>query len=246
MATAAALVLPAGAWAAGEAVPLKHVDWHHGGVFGTFDRAEVQRGLQVYKEVCASCHGLKYVAFRALESVGLSEAQVKAFAAGYTVQDGPNDSGDMFERPGRASDKFPSPFPNEKAARAANGGAYPPDLSLLIKARAGAENYMYSLLTGYKPAPAGFQLGQGMNYNEFFPGHQIAMPQPLNDGQVTYADGTNASVDQMAKDVTAFLAWAAEPNLEDRKRLGIKVILFLIVLSGLFYAAKRKVWADVH
>jgi ubiquinol-cytochrome c reductase cytochrome c1 subunit len=162
------------------------------------------------------------------------------------VRDGPNDEGEMFERPGRPSDKFHRPFANEKAARAANNGAYPPDLSLIVKARPDGANYLYGLLTGYSEAPAGVAMGEGMNYNKYFPGHQIAMPPPLSENSVTYSDGTPASVDQMSKDLTTFLAWTAEPELEDRKRTGIKVILFLLVLTGLLYAAKRKIWAAVH
>lgn len=220
--------------------------WSFNGPFGTFDRAELQRGYQVYKEVCAACHAMKYVAFRNLRNIGFSEAEVKALAATFQITDGPNDSGEMFQRPGLPSDKFPSPFPNEKAARAANGGAYPPDLSLMAKARAGGPDYLYALLTGYKDAPADFKVGEGLNYNEAFPGHQIAMPKPLNDDQVTYADGTKASVEQMARDVSAFLMWAAEPKLEERKRMGFKVMVFLIVLTGLFFAAKKRIWRDVH
>jgi ubiquinol-cytochrome c reductase cytochrome c1 subunit len=206
----------------------------------------VQRGLQVYKEVCAACHSLRYVAFRNLEDIGLSEAEVKAFAATYQVVDGPDDSGEMFDRPGRASDRFPSPYANEKAARAANNGAYPPDLSLITKARLGFEDYVYSILTGYEEPPAGVELREGMSYNAYFPGHQIAMPKPISDDQVTYPDGTKATVDQMAHDVTSFLAWAAEPNLEVRKRTGVKVMLFLLAFAIVMYAAKRKIWSAAH
>ena len=232
--------------AADEAPKPKQVDWHHSGPFGTFDRAAAQRGFLVYKEVCAACHSLRFIAFRNLQEIGLTEGEVKVLAAGYQVTDGPNDAGEMFERPGKASDRVPSPYPNEKAARAANNGAYPPDLSLIAKARLGGENYVYSLLTGYDPPPSGVQMREGMSYNTYFPGHQIAMPKPINDDQVTYPDGTKASVDQMARDVTTFLAWAAEPNLEARKSLGVKVMLFLAAFSVVLYAAKRKVWADVH
>lgn len=244
---AAALAALAGpSFAAGESVELKSVDWPHAGPFGTFDRAALQRGFMVYRDVCAACHSLRYVAFRNLEEIGLTEAEVKTVAASYQVVDGPNDAGEMFERPGRPSDRIPPPYPNEKAARAANNGAYPPDLSLIVKARKGGENYIYSILTGYTDPPAGVELREGMNYNAYFPGHQIAMPPPLSDGQVTYPDGTNASVDQMARDVVSFLAWAAEPTLEARKRLGVKVMLFLAVFSVVLYAAKRKIWAEAH
>jgi ubiquinol-cytochrome c reductase cytochrome c1 subunit len=240
------LGLAAPAFAAGGGIEVPAQKWSFNGPFGTFDRGELQRGYQVYKEVCAACHAMKYVAFRNLRDVGFSEAEVKALAATFEVTDGPNDSGEMFKRPGLASDKFPSPFPNEKAARAANGGAYPLDLSLIAKARAGGPDYLKALLTGYADAPAGVTVGEGLNYNKYFPGHQIAMPKPLNDDQVTYADGTKATVEQMSHDVSAFLMWAAEPKLEDRKRMGFKVMIFLIVLTGLFFAAKKRIWAKLH
>lgn len=221
-------------------------NWSFDGPLGTFDRGELQRGYQVYKDVCAACHSMKYVAYRNLRDIGFSEAEVKALAATFEINDGPNDSGEMFQRPGLPSDKFPSPFPNEKAARAANGGAYPVDLSLVAKARAHGPDYIYAVLTGYKPAPAGVTVGEGLNYNEAFPGHQIAMPQPLNADQVTYADGKAATVEQMARDVSAFMMWAAEPKLEARKRMGLKVMIFLIVLTGLFFAAKKRIWRNIH
>jgi len=220
--------------------------WKHEGFFGTFDRAAVQRGYQVYKEVCASCHSLKYISFRNLPAIGISEAEAKAIAASYSIKDGPNDEGDMFERPGRLSDKFPSPYANDKAARAANNGALPPDLSLITKARANGTNYLYAILAGYADAPAGVKLGDGMSYNPYFSGGQIGMPKPLNDDQVTFADNTKATVAQMSKDVTTFLAWAAEPELDARNRMGIKVIIFLLIAIGLTYAAMRRVWAAVH
>lgn len=244
-ALAIGLAAPA-ALAAGAEVTPPAQKWSFNGPFGTYDRAELQRGYQVYKEVCAACHAMKYVAFRNLRDLGFNEAEVKALAATFEVNDGPNDAGEMFKRPGLPQDKFPSPFPNEKAARASNGGAYPLDLSLIAKARAGGPDYIRALLTGYKDAPAGFTLGEGLNYNEYFAGHQIAMPKPLNDDQVTYADGTKASVEQMAHDVSAFLMWAAEPKLEDRKRVGFKVMVFLIVLTGLFFMAKKRIWARLH
>ncbi|WP_024576011.1 MULTISPECIES: cytochrome c1 [unclassified Afipia] len=242
--------------------------WSFAGPFGKFDQGQLQRGLKIYKEVCASCHGLSFVAFRNLADPGgpgYSPAQAAAFAAEYKVKDGPDDKGDMFERPGRPADYFPSPFPNEQAARAANGGAYPPDLSLMAKAR-GYErgfpqfifdafaqfqekgpNYIDALLQGYEEkAPAGFTLPEGSYYNKFFPGHSIKMPKPLSDGQVTFDDGSPATVQQYAKDISAFLMWTAEPHLEARKRLGLQVMIFLIVLSGLLYFTKKKVWADAH
>ncbi|MCQ4161448.1 cytochrome c1 [Roseomonas sp. GC11] len=218
------------------------------GVFGTFDRGELQRGFQVYKEVCAACHSLRLLSYRNLRDIGLSEAEVAAIAASYQIQDGPNDNGEMFERPGRASDRFRKPFANDAAARAANNGALPPDLSVITKARVGGADYIHALLTGYQdPPPAGVTVMEGMHYNKYFPGHQIGMAPPINsDGQLQYADGTRATVDQMARDVSTFLTWAAEPELEQRRAMGVRVILFLVILGGLTYAVKRKVWADVH
>jgi len=247
LALAMALALPAGAQAADEHAAVPHRAWPFEGLFGTFDQGASQRGFQVYNEVCTACHSMKLLAFRHLEGIGFTEDQIKQIAASKQVTDGPNDAGEMFERPGRASDHFPAPFPNEKAARAANNGAYPPDFSTLVKGRDGGASYVHGVLTGYKdPPPAGVQLQPGMHYNEVFPGHQIAMPPPLTEGQVTYADGTQSSVDQMAADVSTFLAWASEPELETRKRMGTKVILYMLVLTGFLYAIKRRVWAAVH
>ena len=233
------------AFAAGEAPKPPAQNWSMGGLFGTFDRASAQRGLQVYKEVCAACHGLRLVAFRNLEGIGLSDQEIRALAAQRQVRDGPNDTGEMFERPGRPSDRMRGPFANEQAARAANNGAYPLDLSVITKARKDGWNYVYALLTGYTDPPAGVQMMSGMNYNTYFPGHQIAMAAPLVDDRVTYADGTKATVSQMARDVTTFLAWAAEPELEARRAMGVKIILFLLVLTVLAYMVKRKIWADL-
>lgn len=230
---------------AAEGVALKHRDWPTNGMFGSFDRAATQRGLQVYREVCAACHGLHFVAFRNLATLGYTDDEIKAIAAQATINDGPNDQGDMFDRPGLPFDHFPSPFPNEAAAAASNGGKAPPDLSLMAKARVGGPDYIYSLLTGYEEAPADVQVPDGGHYNAYFPGHIIAMPPPLSDDQVTFADGTSATVSQMASDVSEFLVWAAEPKLEERKFTGMKVLLFLVVLTGLTFALKRKVWADV-
>jgi ubiquinol-cytochrome c reductase cytochrome c1 subunit len=244
---ATAVLPPAGpAKAAEEAIELPQLEWSFDGPFGTYDRHALQRGLQVYREVCSVCHSLKYVAFRNLADLGYTEDEIKAIAAEYIVTDGPNDDGDMFERPGAPSDYFPSPFPNDKAAAAANGGAAPPDLSLMAKARADGPNYVHALLVGYEEPPAEFDLAEGTNYNAYFPGHQIAMAQPLYEDSVAYADGTPASIDQMAADVSHFLMWAAEPKLEDRKGTGIKVLIFLVVFTGVLYAVKRKVWKDVH
>ncbi len=235
-----------GSAAAAEGVAIPKESWSFNGPFGTFDPAARQRGFQVYKEVCAACHGLKYVAYRNLRDIGFSDEEVRAIAASVEVTDGPNDQGEMFQRPGRASDRFKSPFANDNAGRAANNGALPPDLSLMTKARVGGPNYLYALMTGYGDAPADVKVMEGLHYNKYFPGHQIAMPNPLNADQVTYADGTKATVEQMAKDVTVFLSWTAEPEMEARKRLGVKVMLFLILLTGLLFAVKRKVWKDLH
>ncbi|MGF1592471.1 MAG: cytochrome c1 [Kiloniellaceae bacterium] len=246
-ALAAAVSLPASgpASAAGEAIDLPAMEWSFDGPFGTFDRRAMQRGLQVYREVCAVCHGLKYVAFRNLADLGYNEDEIKAIAEEYSITD-EDDEGEMIERPGRASDYFPSPFRNEKAAAAANNGAAPPDLSLMAKARAGGATYTYALLTGYVEPPADFDLAEGTNYNAYFPGHQIAMAQPLYEDSVVYADGTPATVEQMSADLSHFLMWTAEPKMEQRKGAGIKVLIFLVVFTGVLYAAKRKVWKDVH
>jgi len=239
-------------------------DWSFAGPFGTYDRAQLQRGLKVYREACAACHSMDLVAFRSLEALGYSEAQVKALAAEYTVEDGPNADGDMFERPGVPSDYFPSPFPNHEAAAASNNGAAPPDFSLLAKARVvergfpqfifdvftqyaeGGPDYIYALLTGYEEkAPEGITVQDGTYYNpHFIGGPALAMPPPLSDGQVTYEDGSPETVDQYARDVAAFQMWAAEPHLEARKKTGFVVMIFLLVFSGLVYLTKRKVWAD--
>ncbi len=247
VAVAAALALAAPARAASEAPTPAAQHWSFGGIFGTFDRGALQRGFQVYNEVCAVCHSLRLLNYRNLGAIGFSEAQVKEVAAAVEVTDGPDGDGEMFDRPGRPGDRFKSPFANDNAARAANNGALPPDLSLIVKARAGGADYLYAMLTGYRDeAPEGVSMPEGMSYNLYFPGHQIAMPPPLEDDLVEYADGAKATVAQMAKDVTTFLAWAAEPELEERKRMGVKVVLFLIVLTGMLYAIKRRLWRDAH
>lgn len=243
--------------------------WSFAGSFGKYDRAQLQRGFKVYREVCQNCHGMTLLSFRNLAEAGgpgFSAAQAAAVAAEYKIKDGPNDAGDMFERPGRPADRFPSPFPNENAARAANGGAYPPDMSVIAKARTyergfpwfvfdalpftqyqeHGPDYIHALMTGYAQAPAGMTMPAGMNYNKFFPGHMIGMPPPLQEGQVTYDDGTKGTIDQYGKDVSAFLAWAAEPHMEARKRIGLQVMLFLILFAGLVYFTKKKVWSSVH
>jgi ubiquinol-cytochrome c reductase cytochrome c1 subunit len=220
--------------------------WPEAGPLGTYDRASLQRGYQVYAQVCSTCHSMKLLSYRDLTQLGFSPAEVKAIASNYQVADGPNDQGEMFQRPTRPSDHFVSPFPNDQAARAGNGGALPPDLSLIIKARHGNEDYVYSILTGFgQTPPASEVVAKGMNYNPYFAGHQIAMPPPLHEGAVSFADGTPATVDQMAKDVVQFLAWASEPHLEDRHETGIKVVLFLIVFAGVMYGVKKRVWSKL-
>ena len=234
--------------AAGEqAEPIK-IDWSFKGLTGKFDRSSLQRGFQVYKEVCASCHSMQYLSYRNLGEPGgpeFSEAEVKAIAASFEVSDGPDAQGEMFTRPGRPSDKFVSPYPNVKAAAAANGGAYPPDMSVLVKARKGGANYIYSVLVGYEDPPAGVTLDDGVYYNKYMIGNKIKMPNNLSDGLVEYTDGTSATVDQMAKDVTTFLAWAAEPELEERHKTGIKVMIYLILLSILVYLSMKKIWSRI-
>jgi ubiquinol-cytochrome c reductase cytochrome c1 subunit len=221
-------------------------DWSFEGLLGHFDRAAAQRGLQVYRNVCAACHSLNYIAFRNLADLGYGDGEIKALAEEYQITDGPNDQGEMFERPGRPTDHFPAPFANDASARLANNGALPPDLSLITKAREDGSNYLYSLLQGYEEPPADAAGPEGTYYNLYFPGHWIAMPPPLSEGAVDYADGTEATVAQMASDLATFLTWAAEPTLEARKQSGLKVMLFLIVLTALLYATKRKIWARLH
>ena len=230
---------------AADAVAPPSMKWTFDGLFGSFDRAALRRGFQVYTEVCAVCHSLRLVHYRNLTEIGFSEDQVKAIAAEVEVADGPDAEGEMFDRPARPSDRFVSPFANDNAARAANNGALPPDLSLVAKSRIGGPDYLYGLMVGYREAPADMEMSEGMEYNAYFPGHQIAMPAPLSEDLVEYADGTEATVNQMAKDVTNFLVWTAEPELEERKRMGVKVVLFLILLTGMLYAVKRAVWSDV-
>ncbi len=241
------------------------VSWSFSGPFGQFDRAQLQRGFQVYREVCSQCHGLKYVAFRNLAQPGgpgFTEAQARVIASEYQIQAGPDDAGEMFERAGILSDHFPDPAPNDNALRARFGGALPPDLSVITKARSYESglvtglldffrqyqehgvDYLHALLIGYEDPPEGTKLSGGQYWNRYFPGHIIAMAPPLNDGQITYADGSPETVDQYARDVAAFLHWAAEPHLEARKRIGFQVMLFLIVFAGLLYFTKKKVWSQ--
>jgi ubiquinol-cytochrome c reductase cytochrome b/c1 subunit len=257
------LAVPAMAQEHEQPVPPRQ-KWSFAGPFGHFDRGQLQRGFKVYKEVCAVCHGMKYVAFRNLEALGYSEAQVKSIASEFKIQDGPNDQGEMFERNGLPADRIPTPWPNEKAAHARYNGV-PPDMSVLAKARTyergfpwflidmfsqfqeQGPDYIHALMVGYKEKPPeGFTLPPGAFYNDYFPGHSIAMPPPLTDKRVDYTDGSPTTVDQYAKDVAAFLMWAAEPNMEARKRIGFQVMIFLFVLAGLLYFTKKRVWANSH
>ena len=229
----------------GEAKETQKLVWPFEGFFGTVDRQAAQRGAQVYFEVCAACHGLDRLYYRNLKNIGFSEAEVKELAKKYTVVDGPNDDGEMFERPAEPSDSFVNPYPNEQAARAANGGAHPPDLSLIIKSRPNGANYLYSLLTGYEDPPEHFKVMLGLHYNPYFEGKQLAMPAPLAEDQVTYMDSTPATVAQMAEDVTIFLQWAAEPEMEHRKSMGLKVMVYLFIFTVFFYFAKNKLWSKL-
>lgn len=226
-------------------VELMKQKWPFDGIFGRFDESSLQRGFQVYREVCAACHGIRHISYRDLKGIGYTNDEIKVIAADYEVMDGPNDDGEMFEREARPSDKFVGPYENDKIARLANNGAYPPDLSLIVKARADGANYLYSLLNGYKEFPDNFEASEGMYYNEFYPGNQIAMPSPLMDDIVEYSDGTEATQSQIAKDVTSFLAWTAEPELEERKSLGVKTLFFLILITIMLLGVKRKIWKDV-
>jgi ubiquinol-cytochrome c reductase cytochrome c1 subunit len=237
---------PAAARADDEAPSPPRQQWSFDGVFGTYDRAAMQRGFQVYKQVCSACHAVEHLRFGDLAGLGYTPSEIKAIAASDQVTDGPNDQGQMYQRPGRASDPIPGPFPNVQTARLANGGALPPDLSMIVNARDGGADYVFAILNGFKTPPTGFTVPPGRYYNEFFLGHLIAMPPPLTDGAVTYADGTKATVPQMAHDAATFLAWASQPQLDTRHRIGAKVFLFLIVVVGIFYAAKRKIWTVVH
>jgi len=257
---------PASAQESDDELP-PHQQWSFAGPFGRYDQEQLQRGFKVYHDVCQTCHSLKLVSFGTLggsEGLGYSDEQVKTIAAEYKVKDGPNDQGDMFDRPGRPADYFPPPFANEQAARAALGGAAPPDMSVLAKARGferGFPNFIYdfftqyqeegpdyiaALLQGYVDPPAGLSLTAGTYYNKYFPAKAIGMPKPLSDGQVTYDDGSPQTVEQYSQDVAAFLEWAAEPHLVARKRIGFQVMIFLVVFAGLLYFTKKRVWADVH
>ena len=232
------------------------VSWSFTGMFGHYDIAQLQRGYQVYKEVCSNCHSMKLVAFRNLDDLGYSAGQIKALAATYQVDDGPNDAGEMYKRPGRPSDYFPSPFPNEQAGAAAYGKS-PPDMSDLAKARSWERGFPWFLLDFFTQSEEaegptyihavlnGYTKEDDPKYNIYMPNHKIAMPKPLNDGQVAYTDGSPQTLDQYSKDVAAFLMWAAEPKLEQRKGMGLRVMIFLIVFATLLYFIKRRIWADV-
>jgi ubiquinol-cytochrome c reductase cytochrome c1 subunit len=220
--------------------------WSFTNVFGTFDLAAAQRGFEIYSGVCANCHSMKLLHYRDLSGIGLDEEQIKAIAANITVPVGLDDQGNPKDGPATPASQFKSPFANDLAARAANGGALPPDLSLIVNAREGGPNYIYGILTGFAEPPSGFKMQDGMHYNSMFPGHQIAMPQPLQDGTVEYTDGTPTNLNQESHDVVTFLAWAANPEAVERKQIGVRVILFLVFMTGLTYAVKRKVWSDVH
>ena len=234
---------------AAEKADLLKIDWSFKGLFGKFDRGSLQRGYQVYSEVCASCHSMKYLSYRNLSEKGgpeFSVEQAKAIAASFEITDGPNADGEMFTRPGKLSDKFLMPYANDKEAQAANGGAYPPDMSVLAKARSGGADYLYSILLGYVDPPEGITLDDGVYYNKYMYGNNIKMAKPLEDDLVEYSDGTIASEEQMAKDVVTFLMWSAEPHLESRHRMGFKVIVYLIILTILVYFSMKKIWSRVE
>ena len=231
-------------------VQLLKPDWSFNGFFGKFDRASLQRGYQVYKEVCASCHSMSLLSYRNLAEKGGPEftaEEVKAIASQFEVTDGPNNDGEMFQRSGKPSDRFASPYPNENASRSANGGAYPPDMSVLAKARPGGSDYIYSVLMGYEEkAPENIKLEEGVYYNKYMIGNKIRMANPLSEGVIEYTDGTKASQEQMAKDVVSFLTWAAEPHLEIRKELGFKSVIYLLILTILVYLIKKKIWLRIE
>ena len=223
--------------------------WSFKGFFGKFDRGSLQRGYQVYNEVCAACHSMKYLSYRNLSEPGgpqFSKEEAKAIASNFEVNDGPNNDGEMFTRPARLSDNFVGPYSNEKEAAAANGGAYPPDMSVLVKARKGGADYIYSVLLGYDDPPEGISLDDGVYYNKYMAGNKIRMSNPLMEDLVEYNDGTKASVEQMAKDVTTFMAWAAEPSLETRHKIGFRAITYLIILTILVYFSMKRIWSRVE
>ena len=223
----------------------KH-EWSFKGITGTFDRSSVQRGYKVYREVCSGCHSMDLLYYRDLIDIGFSDEEVKAIASEYTVLDGPNDEGEMFERSAKPSDRFVGPFSNKQEARINNNGVYPPDLSVITKARKYGVDYIYNFLMGYNEPPEGLVIGEGMYYNKWVEGNQIAMAQPLDDGYIDYDDGTENNLSQLSEDIVAFLAWSAEPELEVRKKVGIKVILFFVIIGFLFYIVKLRVWRNIN
>ena len=232
--------------ASGSGNDLPKHNWSFKGLTGTFDKSAVQRGFKVYREVCSGCHSMSLLYYRDLIDIGFSNEEVKAIAAEYTVIDGPNDEGEMFERPARPSDRFVPPFSNKQEARVSNNGSYPPDLSVITKARKRGPDYIFNLLLGCTEPPVDFELGEGMYYNKWKEGHQIAMAQPLDEDYVDYDDGTENTLPQLAEDITTFLVWSAEPELEERKKLGIKVILFFIVLGSIVFIVKNRLWREIH
>ena len=232
-----------------EKVKFLETDWTFKGLFGKYDRASLQRGYQVYTEVCAACHSMQYLSYRNLAEPGgpeFTEEEAKFIAASFEVLDGPNSDGEMFTRPAKLSDKFVMPYDNVEASKAANGGAYPPDMSVLAKARKGGADYIYSLLLGYDDPPADIKLDDGVYYNKYMYGNKIKMSAPLSDGIIEYSDGTEATKEQMAKDITTFLMWSAEPHLETRHKTGFRVIVYLIILSILVYLTMKKIWSRVE
>ena len=232
-----------------EKVKFLETDWTFKGLFGKYDRASLQRGYQVYTEVCAACHSMQYLSYRNLAEPGgpeFTEEEAKFIAASFEVLDGPNSDGEMFTRPAKLSDKFVMPYDNVEASKAANGGAYPPDMSVLVKARKGGADYIYSLLLGYDDPPADIKLDDGVYYNKYMYGNKIKMSAPLSDGIIEYSDGTEATKEQMAKDITTFLMWSAEPHLETRHKTGFRVIVYLIILSILVYLTMKKIWSRVE
>ncbi|EIW79200.1 hypothetical protein CONPUDRAFT_127096 [Coniophora puteana RWD-64-598 SS2] len=219
--------------------------WPHGGLFDTFDHSSIRRGFQVYREVCAACHSLDRIAWRNLVGVSHTVDEARTLAEDIEYEDGPDDNGEMFQRPGKLADYMPKPYPNEEAARAGNAGALPPDLSLIIKARHGGADYVFSLLTGYIDPPAGVEIREGMNYNPYFPGGAIGMARLLFDGLVEYDDGTPATTSQMAKDVVTFLNWAAEPEHDERKKLGLKAVILFSSLFAISIWVKKFKWSVI-
>jgi ubiquinol-cytochrome c reductase cytochrome c1 subunit len=226
------------------ALPLQ--EWTFSGPFGTFDKAQLQRGFQVYKEVCGACHSMKSLSYRNLSALGFSEAEIKAIARKDTLPGGVNEAGELVDRPGLPSDHFHSPYANPQAARAANNGSLPPDLSLIASARKGGPDYIHAYITGYQDPPEGVKLGEGMYYNLYFHGNQSAMAPPLSDGLVTFSDGTTATMDQMSRDVSAYLYWAANPHMEERKQMGVMVLLYMIIFTALMYMTMKRIWSRVE